>query len=223
MAQAAWAELSPHVSGSPTVLGSDDPYDATYNPGGNLITTGSFRTTTGGGVTNVSGTAPNGWNVSRPSGKTASEVVVSTVVGGAVNGGPGNALQLACALASGQTTTETVTVQGPNVSSANYAAGDQVYLEAEVQVSGITGGYLGAQLRLVDYNGANTYTDDGIPQNGYGVTSADHAITLRTPVRTLPSGVTNLNPYVLIVFDASSAAAAATIKISGVQMRKAGV
>ncbi len=110
-----------------------DTYDATNNPSGNLIPTGFMTGTSGTKGTGASGNVADNWTVQRAAGTTG------TVVGskGTVTNTNGTTYPtqiLTCAAIAGSATE---TFQMYQQIFSNFAAGDIVFAECDISVSGI--------------------------------------------------------------------------------------
>jgi lysophospholipase L1-like esterase len=219
--------LAPLLPASPSVIASAaDAYDATYNPLGNRVTNGCFSAASGGTVSNGQGTVASGWTLFKPNGGWVnSEVTASVEVQAAgVNAVPGNKQVLAVNIASGKTNLEQVVLtQG----IFGIAPGKQVVLEAELDVSGVSNLWY-SQIGIGDSDNSNfpICAADGFNQwatsdanlNKWDPAGTYNGLVFRTPVYTVVSGAT-LYAQLTLGFDASAAAATATVKLAGMTLR----
>ena len=205
------------------------PYDATYNPAGNLL--GNWQTTTGGtetaytGVTYTGAGVPSGWTIARNTGSATATITTNaynpTSAAPDATGQATPYWTIGWAFTGNGTATEAYYLNG-SVSAANVAAdlsiGDVVQLSCELAISNVAN-LVGYGLYISTY-GVN-YIQQKFPTGQYFPPNADALVgtvppsdavqpfRLVTPPYTIQSGdLTNkINTQFNITFDASASPA----------------
>lgn len=212
-----------------------DVYDATNNPSGNLILSGTTNfgllAGTGGTLTTNAGLAPTGqvatgWQIYRALGGSTATFVGSkeNPRSDTINGnGERQVLTVNCAAVSG-TGFEYYRLQNLN-NILNVSAGDRVYAECTYQVAPGMTNLNAIVIGLVEAGPASPQSAlDGNGGSVAGSLTEAHYGTLRTPVITLQTGVTNLSCQIAaIVSTAGATAANVQVAFGDPQSRKAQV
>lgn len=226
-ARRAEAVLSPHVPPRPyRFSGAADAYDATYNPYGNLLPNAAFLTTSGGTISNGSGTMPSGYNLQRYSGSFINaEVVASNVAGAAgYDSAAGAKTRIAVNIASGKTSNEIVAVQIINRITSGFTAGTtRMYAACRVDLSNVANMkqvFLSVNERDAVPTTLKQY-GDGSSQivSGNFLYPENQAWDLRTPDFVVQPTTASIGLNIQSVFDASAGAATANVDISGCELR----
>lgn len=191
-----------------------DTYDATNNPSGNLLTGGLMQ---GAGGTNTgtgaSGTVPTGWKnvVNGGSGTSVSSVVART------DGGAGNWMQLVIA-STGANSMDVRITPSSNITT-NYAAGDRVVFECDIEVESGTA--------IQDARAGLTCTGAAFSVKGRGQIAAattgqlyPAAFTGKwiTPPAIVTSDTTSLDP--VIYLGIGTAGGGMTARVGAISVRK---
>jgi len=208
---------------SSTLLSSgNDVYDVTFNPVGNRLLNPAFLTNSGGTASNCTGAVVLNWVQGKLTGTFANAEIVASVEAqsAGLNAMPGNKQVFTVSMA-GKTTNESFQfVQGVS----GIPAGATIFLEAEVDVSGISNMWYG-QLNIGDSDNVTFPISACDGYDAYGVGSANLAkwdpqtysgLVFRTPLYTVQRGNTIYSQFIF-AFDASTSAAA-VIKIGGVKL-----
>lgn len=246
-----WAEISPFVRPATRFVpnSQNDVYDATNNPAGNLLgTVGLFLGTSGvanAPCTTTSGVA-TGWTVYEFG--NAAMSCVGTLETARTDGLAG-VRQVETISDSSGTAADSVTLANTTNISANFSAGDQVYLEGDIDISNMTNvGGFGCYFQ--EYNTVNQQTiqtNVGTPSSytGYpGFASATIAkwfeaanlpdwditagglllgsfrVHIHTPPITVQTGDTNTYTNCVVYLD-GALGATATVKFGNMAIRKA--
>jgi lysophospholipase L1-like esterase len=169
--------------------------------GGNQNSWAFFPGTGGTISTGATGTAPNGFQVNRASG---SDATVVSAVSDRADGIEGRWLDLDVTATSGS---QVIQARGPNdtLATLGLAVGDEIYLEAEVEVSGITGGYSRTNV-FVQFTGGSP-TSELHTISGSGVAGPEKGLR-RSPVMKIPTGTTNIRFYAYVRTEGAATAKA---------------
>lgn len=134
-------------------VGPGIAYDATLAPFANLLTNGQFAGTTGNKLTRTTGDAPTSWTINEFGGSVCAVVATAPQSGVPVartDGYPGNWMQIALDNTGGVAGEYGSMYQASFVSGANYAVGDYLVAESDVQLTDP------ADVRLVIQAGGST-------------------------------------------------------------------
>ena len=229
--------LAGHVPFNESVVGgAADVYSATDNPTGNLLTNGMLAGTSGTlGSAAVAGSVATSWKVSYSGSASGSPVtcsIESTRTDGASLGItgqtaltiPGPRQVIAVSESSGGSNDQVFFAQ---TVSSNFSPGDVLVAEIEIDVSNIAN-MTGLGLTVNDLPGDGTtaarHWDLGQYATNRGFNTQAWNGVLRTfpftVVASLSPGPHTLTFQVAAFFNASSAAASATIKVSNASLRK---
>jgi lysophospholipase L1-like esterase len=214
--------------GPDVTVGAGDTYDSTNNPNGNRAVNGTFFTTTGGTVTNGTGTMPSGWTLQKVAGSWVNAEVTASVATNpqGVNSKGSNQINITVAMGA-RSNNESFTVIGSSAITT-FVPGDKVIAECEMDISGMSNMWY-AQLGFLDSDGAQFPTPCWDGYDPYGTASANLnpwdpqtyvGLVFRTPIYTIVKG-TQVFPKVVFAFN-STVSAAATIAIRGMTIRKVG-
>jgi hypothetical protein len=181
---------------------------------GNLLgTQGYMAGTSGTASTGVTGTAPTGWTIARASG---SDVTATASVEDRVDGVAGRRMVLDVAATSGGQVMQ-ASNGNKTLASLGLAVGDTVYMEAELEISDVTGGLVECDA-YVRFVGASPTAD--IQALRYSTTAdrqlAEESVR-RSPRGIIPTGTTNLRFYLWI---RTQDAATATVKMASAAIIK---
>lgn len=193
-----------------------DVYEATNNPGGNLLPGSGLNGSTGGALsgTNVSGTVANGMKLELVSGSVTSAV---GSLEARADGGAGQWQKIVITAAGASQTwfypNSDITVAGGNI-----AVADVLEYGFDFEISGTTG-VSNVAGRLIDYNGGSalaTYwpmiwdaTKGVLPASISGRAEMDPMTLLASTTRVVP-----------IISISTTAAATVTVKIGASSLRK---
>lgn len=203
------------------VLGiSGDVYDATYNPSGNLVSTGSMKGSAGtkAGAGTITGTVPSNWNLTAAA---AWAVTTSTIA-------RTNANWFEMAI-TGTPTLGTDTVEfAQTVVIGNFAVGDIIEASCAIEVDAGGSNVYGPMLEMFANGGTNVLS------GGYGDTTAKTGPGGTTPFGYAPtaaySGIMRSPPFTvgtassvkprLVVKGDAGVAAAVTCRVGPFEFRK---
>jgi len=195
-------------------LSPADLYDATDNPDGNLLTNGIFAGTGGTPGTGSSGTLASAWSFARGAGSTSATITAQA----RTDGLPGYEQVVDFAAVSGAA--REVFELSQNVSS-NYAAGDQLVGEVDIELSS-SQNITGIALILYDIHTSTivqTAADGNLGQDTYYYPTVAHSLRLRTPVLTPSAGTTAVKFDVVVFFNANVGAQTFTMKVRNASLR----
>jgi hypothetical protein len=225
-----------------TFYGQDDAYDATLNPGGNLLTTkGLFIGTSGTNSTALTGTVATGWTWQRGSG---SGTLVGTMAAQArTDALTGTEQYINITSITGGAATDTYQMR-VGTSTSNIASGDAIYMTAHLRLSNF--------VRVNRIGLTLTETMAGVAQNAYaldafadtssllpdytvlrnmrlagilpgfvqGATDGGFELFLRTQPITVRPNTSGYSTNINIGFEANSGSPQATLQVRNTAVRK---
>lgn len=194
---------------------TNDTYDATHNPTGNLLANGLFTGTTGTDGQGASGDFGTGWTA-------ASTLATGTIVGSKVNKTLSNGQtipqqRIVCA-APGGATGEILSLTSALVTTGFTAGVDTVYGEIEVTVSGITANSL-ISIEFAVGDGTKTVNALLKSTNGF-LPNVEWSGLLRTPEFVITSGATSMFARPRVYIDGTVSSAGVTVDFGRAAIRK---
>ena len=199
-----------------------DVYEATDNPQGNLVINGLMAGTAGTNGTGSSGTVADNWTASRTTGATLTGVCSKTtlVIDEATNQ-TAVAQRIVLATAGAGATGEAFRLAPSATISSTVAAGDRVYMECVIKMSGVTGNLIGIvpELNVTTSGTTELVRDLDRHQSPAVMPRVTETLTLRTPEWTLPATLTYIRPLIYIYLDCN-VAGGVTVDIAEITIRK---
>ena len=194
---------------------TNDIYDATNNPTGNLLANGLFTGTTGTDGQGASGDFGTGWTA-------ASTVATGTMVGSKVNKTLANGQtipqqQIVYAAPAGASL-ETFGLTSATITTGFTAGVDTIYGDIEVSVSGITAdSFISIEYAIGD--GTATVNSSLKSTNGF-LPNVEWSGVLRTPEFVITAGATALFGRLRVYIDGTVASAGVTVTAGRASIRK---
>lgn len=226
IADKMWSSIKPFV---PDIeircMSAGDKYNATSNPGGNLLENG-LMTGAAGTVTSPNlGVAPTSWTLGRSTTTGIGTLLGTGAQVARTDGEPGEAYKVTL---SGTPTANNIQILVTQSEATDYVAGDVVEAVMEIEWDAGCVGLAGITAEVKDTDGAvNSYSRDAdafsgafyTTTEGRGKAYGNEPIILRTARQTVIAGSTSLRAGI-VVFTRANVAAGGVIRILRGSLRK---